>query len=338
MPKKKNPHYDSAKPHHTPDGFRNPDPLVVRAGDFSRWRAERRAQRLPRPPAEGYAAFCQRCWQAPDFSGTDDAVWWLGHASVLLRLNGRYVLTDPALSDRASPVQFAGPKRRLPPAARVDTLPGVDVVLISHNHYDHLDAPSIARLRRRFPQAQYLVPLGLGPWMRARGLKNVREMDWWDSASVDGLDVHFVPAQHWSKRTLWDTNRSLWGGWVVTRPGLRFYFAGDTGYTPHLAEIGERLGPFDLAALPIGAYQPRWFMEAQHVDPPQSVQMFRELRCRQAFAIHWGAFELADDALDAPPADLAAALQAQGVPADRFQAINTGARIDLPLPADDPAP
>lgn len=263
----KNPHYDPARPHHTPTGFRNLDPMPRGAGDLQRWRRERRANKLPKAPALGYAAFRTQWWQAADFSGAGDAIWWLGHACVLLRLDGQTILIDPALSDRASPVRFAGPRRLLPPGATVATLPRIDIVLISHSHYDHLDKPSIRKLLARFPDATYLVPLGLATWMRKRGIERVQELDWWDAVDIGGSTLTFVPARHWTQRTLWDANRSLWGGWVVHRQGFRFYFAGDTGYSPRLAEIGARLGPFDVAAIPIGAYEPRWFMQAQHVDP-----------------------------------------------------------------------
>lgn len=327
----KNPHYDPTKPHHTPTGFQNLDPNARRFGDVRRWQRERRAAKLPKAPDQGYDAFRAQWWQAADFSGTGDAAWWLGHASMLLRVGGQTILTDPALSDRVSPVSFAGPRRLLPPGATVATLPHIDVVLISHSHYDHLDKPSIRKLLARFPDAAYLVPLGLATWMRNRGIDKVQELDWWDASELGGSTFTFVPAQHWTQRTLWDRNRSLWGGWVVRRGDFSFYFAGDTGYTTSLADIGDRLGPFDLAAIPIGAYEPRWFMQAQHIDPAQAVQLHRELRSRHSIAIHWGAFELADDALDAPPEVLEEALAAQAVDAASFAVMRTGGRLDLPV-------
>jgi L-ascorbate metabolism protein UlaG (beta-lactamase superfamily) len=326
----KNPHYDPTRPHHTPTGFQNLDPTARRFADLRRWQRERRANKLPKAPVQGYDAFRAQWWQQADFSGSGDAAWWLGHACVLLRLGGQTILMDPALSDRVSPVSFAGPRRLLPPGATVATLPRIDVVLISHSHYDHLDKPTIRKLLARFPDATYLVPLNLATWMRARGITKVQELDWWDSTEVGGTTFTFVPAQHWTQRTPWDRNRCLWGGWVVRRDDFRFWFAGDTGYTPRLKEIGDRFGPFDLAAIPIGAYEPRWFMQAQHIDPAQAVQLHRELRSRHSFAIHWGAFELADDALDAPPEVLTESLAEQGVDAASFHVMRTGARLDLP--------
>ncbi|WP_049623452.1 MBL fold metallo-hydrolase [Frateuria defendens] len=325
----RNPYFDPGKPHHTPQGFRNLEPTTRRPGDLDRWRRERREAGLPKPPREGYEAFQAAWWQRADFSAPGEAVWWLGHACVLLRVGGLTVLTDPALSPRASPLSFAGPRRRTPPPASVAELPPIDVVAISHNHYDHLDRRSVRQLARRFPEARFLVPLGLKRWLERHGMRHTQELDWWQETRLGGATFTCVPARHWSARTLWDANRSLWGGWVVRAEDFRFYFAGDTGYSERLAEIGARLGPIDLAALPIGAYAPRWFMHGQHTDPAQAVQLHRELGCRRSFGIHWGAFELADESLDEPPALLAQALQAQGVAPDRFRLLRTGERWAL---------
>lgn len=325
----RNPYYDPALPHHLPQGFRNQEPASRNAGDLQRWRKERREAHLPKPPADGYATFREIWWQPADFSAAADAAWWLGHACVLLRVGGLHVLTDPVLSPRASPFSFAGPKRRTPVPATVAQLPVIDAVLISHNHYDHLDRRSVRQLARRFPDALFLVPLGLRAWLEREGARRVQELDWWQSTRLGDAEFTCVPARHWSARSLWDRNRTLWGGWVMRHAGVCFYFAGDTGYSERLAEIGARLGPIDLAALPIGAYAPRWFMRGQHVDPAEAVQLHRELGCRRSLAIHWGAFELADEPLDEPPALLAEALREQGVPAEEFRAIKIGARWPL---------
>ncbi|SEV88918.1 MBL fold metallo-hydrolase [Luteibacter sp. 329MFSha] len=324
-----NPYYDPSKPHHTPEGFRNPEPETRGQGDLQRWRRERKEQRLPRAPEEGYEAFSRRWWQRATFDGAGDAAWWLGHATMLVRHGGVTVLTDPVLGRRASPLSFAGPLRRTAAPVDVAGLPPIDVVAISHNHYDHLDAATVRALARRFPRALFLVPLGLKRWFARRGIENVRELDWWDSTDVGGATFTFVPARHWSARTLWNRNRSLWGGWVMACDGFRFWFAGDTGYSERLAEIGERMGPIDLAAVPIGAYAPRWFMRAQHVDPAEAVQLHREVGVRRSIAIHWGAFELADDALDEPPRLLGGALDAAGMSRDEFLLLNIGGRIAL---------
>lgn len=165
----KNPWYDSSKAHHTPEGFCNPEPERRKPGDLQRWRRERKAQGLPLPPQQGYGAFTEQWWQPADISGSDDRIWWLGHAAVLLRLNQQYILIDPALSSRASPLSFAGPQRKTPAPLSIADLPRLDVVLISHNHYDHLDRPTVKAIVRRFPQATFIVPLGLAKWCRAQG-------------------------------------------------------------------------------------------------------------------------------------------------------------------------
>jgi L-ascorbate metabolism protein UlaG (beta-lactamase superfamily) len=305
--------------------FHNQDPHAAIGGGLLRWRWEKFRAGVPKPPAGGYAAFAER-WRVPaDFSpDLNSRVWWLGHATVLLRLGGINIITDPQLSERASPFSFVGPKRFVAAPSDVPHLPKIDVLLISHNHYDHLDAPTVRALLRANPSMVCYVPLGLKPWFEKRGAQHIHELAWWQSRPFQDLDIHCVPAQHWSARGLFDRNQTFWSGWVVKGHGLNFYFSGDTGYTPHLQEIASRLGPPDLAALPIGAYEPRWFMQPQHVDPPEAVQLHRELRIRNSLAIHWGTFELADDSLDAPAIALAEALRQSGLGEDDFWVMRQG--------------
>ncbi|WP_043693514.1 MBL fold metallo-hydrolase [Luteibacter sp. 9133] len=324
-----NPFHDPSKPHHTAEGFRNLEPETRPPDGLRRWRRERKEQGLPKPPEGGYESFSRRWWQGADVSGDADAAWWLGHATVLVRKAGLTVLTDPVLSRRASPLSFLGPARRTVAPVDVASLPAIDVVVISHNHYDHLDKATVHALSRRFPDAVFLVPLGLKRWFDRQRIGNVRELDWWATTDVRGATFTFVPARHWSARTLWDRNRSLWGGWVMAHEGFRFWFAGDTGYSDKLAEIGRRTGPIDLAAIPIGAYAPRWFMHGQHVDPAQAVQLHREIGVRRSIAIHWGVFELADDPLDEPPQLLGEALTQSGLSADDFMLLPIGGRTSL---------
>ncbi len=323
----KNRYYDPSKAHHTPEGFTNPEPHHRGEGDFKRWQRERKAQQLPKPPRMGYQRFIAEWWQKADFNGSDDRLWFLGHACLLLRIAGKTVLTDPALSERASPLKFYGPKRKTPVAANVADLPPIDYVVLSHNHYDHLDKTTIKKLLRRFPQLKFIVPLGMKTWLVRQGARFVEELDWWQEHTAGDLTFHAVPARHWSMRTPWDRNRSLWCGWVVTNPALRFYFSGDSGYSRQFKEIGQRLGPFDLAAIPIGAYAPRWFMSAQHMDPQQAVMVFSELKCRKAVPIHWGVFELADESLDEPLHELALAKEAHADVAPRFLPLKIGQSI-----------
>jgi N-acyl-phosphatidylethanolamine-hydrolysing phospholipase D len=226
------------------------------------------------------------------------SVTWVGHSTLLVRMDGVTFLTDPMFSERASPVGFAGPKRLVPPGVPLAALPPIDFVLLSHDHYDHTDLPSVEALARR--GARFLVPLGLGPLLRDAGGDAV-ELDWWQEATVGPVRVHAVPAQHFSGRSLGDANRRLWGGWVVAGPTRRFYHGGDTGYFAGFAEIGARLGPLDLAALPIGAYEPASIMGFVHLDPEEAVRAAIDLRAARVVGMHFGTFDLTDEPLDEPP-------------------------------------
>jgi L-ascorbate metabolism protein UlaG (beta-lactamase superfamily) len=257
-------------------------------------------------------------------------VTWIGHATALVQIGALRVLTDPQFSERAFPVQWAGPKRHQPPAIALADLPHIDVVVISHNHYDHLDKNSVLALNRQ-PGGPplFIVPLGLEVWLKDIGIDNVRALDWWDSLEVAAAKVTLTPLQHWSRRTLWDSNASLWGGYVVE--GLsngvsrRVFFAGDTGYSAqHFRDIGAKYGPIDLALIPIGAYEPRWFMQPQHVNPEEAVQVHRDLRAKVSLGIHWGTFQLTDEPLDAPVTELATARTKFGVREDEFFVLQHG--------------
>ncbi|XP_024913023.1 N-acyl-phosphatidylethanolamine-hydrolyzing phospholipase D isoform X2 [Cynoglossus semilaevis] len=255
-------------------------------------------------------------------------VTWLGHATVLVEINGLNILTDPIFSQRASPVQFAGPKRYRGPPCRVEQLPRIDAVVISHSHYDHLDAGSVASLNAHFgAELRWFVPLGLMDWLVKMGCENVMELDWWQENCVPGHDeVTFVctPAQHWSKRTALDDNKSLWGSWTILGPEHRFFFAGDTGYCASFKEIGQRFGPFDLAAIPIGAYCPREVMKGQHVDPEEAVQIHLDLQAKKSVAIHWGTFALAHEFYMEPPVLLREALEQKGLDPHSFFTLHHG--------------
>jgi L-ascorbate metabolism protein UlaG (beta-lactamase superfamily) len=320
----KNPWFDPQRPHHLPDGFRNLQPLTRQPGDVKRWRKERKEQGLPHPPSGGYRAFNERWWQKASVTGSDDRIWWLGHASLLLRLQGLYLLTDPVFSRRASPLSFMGPLRKTPVSLSISELPRLDAVFISHNHYDHLDSATVRQISRRFPEVHFFVPLGLKRWFTRRGVRHVTELDWWQALTWNGLVITAVPAQHWSMRSFWDRNRSLWCGWIIEAPALRFWFSGDTGYTSDLAEIALRLGPLDAAAIPIGAYSPRWFMGSHHMDPEQAVKLWQQIGRPKTIPIHWGVFELADESLDMPPEELLAALETTGEQGGGFVPFSIG--------------
>ena len=329
-----NSNYDHTKSHHTPDGFRNNyvEQLGNSGGSFWKWQRERLLAGLPKPPENGYRFEQVKpdlTWLAGNRSET--AATWIGHATVLLQVAGINILTDPHLTERASPVSFAGPKRRVPPALDFDTLPHIDMVVISHNHYDHLDLQTVQRLSRQSGGSpRFFVPLGNKPWFTALGIADVVEMDWWDKRDFKGLEIHFTPVQHWSARGLADRFASLWGGWYVKAPGFSAFFAGDTGYSKDFADIAARLGPVDFAMLPVGAYEPRWFMAAQHVDPGEAIRIHQDLRARVSMGIHWGTFELTDEALDEPPRRLALELARAGIGRDVFSVVRHGETMRFP--------
>ncbi|TCV99995.1 MBL fold metallo-hydrolase [Biostraticola tofi] len=325
----KNPWFDPLKPHHTPDGFRNTEPTTHRPDAYKQWQKQRKAEGLPRPPEGGYRRFIQRWWQPADLAGSEDAIWWLGHACILVRAQGRYLLVDPALAQRASPLSFIGPARKTPSPINLDSLPSLDAIIYSHNHYDHLDKRSLKQLLRRFPQVPVIAPLGMSRSLIRMGARDIKQCDWWDSLAIAGMRLHAVPARHWSMRSLWDRNQSLWCGWVLETAAWRFYFSGDSGYSPTLTEIGQRLGPFDIAALPIGAYAPEWFMGDSHMSPASAVTLFTELGSPRVIPIHWGVFELADESLDEPPRELKRALQQAGIDNNKFSPLKIGERIIL---------
>ena len=238
------------------------------------------------------------------------SVTWVGHSTVLLQLGRLNVLTDPVWSERASPLAWMGPRRLMAPGIDFDALPPIDVVLLSHNHYDHLDATTVRRIAARFPDAAWLCPLGLGPLLHRLGVSHFVERDWWQSLDTLSLPTAFsatcAPAQHFSARGLRDRNATLWCSWAIEADGVRVYFGGDTGLHPEFAAIGSRLGPFDLVMLPIGAYEPRWFMRSVHCNPEDAVAAYRALTSGVAvappcLALHWGTFRLTDEPVEDPP-------------------------------------
>ena len=239
---------------------------------------------------------------------SDAQVTWIGHSTFLLQVDGLNILTDPIFSERASPVSFAGPKRTTPPAMTVEQLPPIHVVLISHNHYDHLDKPSIRALQSKQPgnSPRYYVPLGQKAWFDKLGIARVTELDWWDKAKIGNATVHGVPVQHWSSRSPFDRNKVLWAGFVIDSPSLRTLFVGDSGYSNDFKVIAQRLGKVDLALVPIGAYAPRWFMKSAHMNPEEALQVVQDVGAKRAIGMHWGTFALTDEPM-AEPGERAAA-------------------------------
>ena len=350
-----NPHFDAAKAHHAREGFQNNYTGAVNKsiGELVRWQFERLAQGLPKPPDAPTPL------AAPDLESikryqsdfalnplTPPMMTWVGHATVLMQAGGLNVLTDPVFSKRASPAQWVGPERVQPPGIAIADLPPIDVVVISHNHYDHLDHQSVLDIARHVESLQgrplFLVPLGLKAWFADLGLPNTRELDWWDTHTERGVTFTLTPAQHWSSRGIGDRNQTLWGAWAVTAPDLHWYFAGDTGYSKDFLDTAARFAPqhsagqgggFDLALIPLGAYQPRWFLAEQHVNPEEAVQIHEDLKAKQSVGIHWGTFALSDESLDQPPKDLAIARAAKNISSGDFSVMAIGeTRVLTPRP------
>jgi len=230
-------------------------------------------------------------------------VTFVNHSTFLVQLPGINILTDPVWSERVSPVSWTGPKRVRVPGLAWHHLPKIHVVLISHNHYDHLDLPTLHRLYER-DRPLFMVGLGVKKFLEDEGLKRVIDRDWWEASEIKigdkQIKVTFVPAQHFSGRSLWDRNATLWGGFVVESDAGRFYHAGDSGYAPHFKDIGTRFPSLDLAMLPIGAYEPRWFMKMAHVNPEEAVQAHLDLGAKQSVGMHFGTFQLTDESIDDP--------------------------------------
>jgi len=249
------------------------------------------------------------------------SVTWIGHSTFLVRMDGMTFLTDPMFSERASPLSFAGPKRLVPPGVPLDALPPVDFVTLSHDHYDHTDLPSIEALAKR--GTRFVAGLGMGDLVRSAG-GEVVELDWGDSIDIGAVRVHCVPAQHFSGRSIVRGRRRLWVGWVVEGPTRRFYHAGDTGYSDGFRAVREQFGRIDLAALPIGAYDPPAIMRFVHLDPEEAIQAARDLDARHAVAMHWGTFDLTDEPLDEPPRRFLAAAEVASLGPDRAWVLAVG--------------
>lgn len=314
---------DQRPPHHLPGtGFTNPWPTAHFGGRGSvlQWWWERRTRVLPPDPAPGALPVAQSVIAHPHAPPDEIRATWVGHASFLLQVGGRNLLVDPHWSNRASPLRWAGPRRFLPPGVPFEGLPPIHAVLLSHDHYDHLDEPTVRRLVARFGERlRWFTPLGYGRWLAKRGAR-ATEMDWWEEAEMDGLQIHCLPAQHWSSRAPWDRFRRLWCSWAVTtHAGRSVFFAGDSGWFPGYADIRRRVGDLDLALLPIGAYEPRWFMQPSHMNPEEAVQAYRELGGQGIFCgMHWGTFRLTDEDPLEPPARTRSAWVAAGLPPERL--------------------
>ncbi len=256
-------------------------------------------------------------------------ITFVNQASFYIQTQNLSLLTDPVFSMRTSPVTFAGPKRVRPPGLQISEIPKLDIVLISHNHYDHMDKESIQQLSARF-NPLFIVPLKNKELVQSFGAKRVIELDWWqESQELPLIKVTLVPSQHWSSRGFFDRNTALWGGFVIEADGLNVFFAGDTGYGPHFSWIQKKWPGMDLSILPIGAYEPRWFMGAYHMNPQDAVKAHKDLNARRSIGCHFGTFQLTDEAIDAPLKDLEKAKAIYQIQDEHFQTLMNGESLQI---------
>ena len=259
---------------------------------------------------------------------SDAVVTFIGHATFLIQTAAGNILTDPMYSQRAGPFNLMGPRRVRQPAVRFDDLPPIAIVLLSHNHYDHCDLRTLGMLAERFDPL-VVTPLRNGALVRSSGIRRVEELDWWQDAKSSALPITLTPAHHFSARSPLDRNRALWGGFMLMAAGTRIFFAGDSAYAPFFRDIRERLGPIDLALLPIGAYEPRWFMQAVHMNPAEAVQAHLDLDASESVGMHFGTFQMTIEGIDEPVRALEEARRARNIPPARFRTIGFGESLRL---------
>ncbi|MDB5240063.1 MAG: twin-arginine translocation pathway signal [Spirosoma sp.] len=300
----------------SPKGFREVIGWQLNHERTQPWPAFHNDQPGPAPPAR--------------VSDGSVRVTYVNHSTLLLQFDGLNVLTDPIYENRVSPFQFVGPKRNSPPGIRFDDLPTIDLLLLSHNHWDHLEIATVQKLCAR-DKTRIFCPLGVKAFLEQNGCQNVTEMDWQQSVVYNpSTTIHCLPAQHFSGRGLFDRNGTLWAGYLIENKAVgKLYFAGDSGYGPHFRAIGERFGPLQLALIPIGAYKPNWFMSPVHCSPAEAVQIHADVRSEQSVAIHFGTFPLADDGELEPVDDLRKALADKSILPDQFRALKPGSSLTL---------
>jgi L-ascorbate metabolism protein UlaG (beta-lactamase superfamily) len=305
------------------DGERFFNPAGAAAQPFS---AVPRMMAEPRQPWPRHIAVTPQ--RPPPLDGASAAITFIGHSTFLIQTASGNILTDPMFSNRAGPLRVLGPRRVRQPAVRFDDLPPISMVLLSHNHYDHCDRRTLRKLATRFDPI-VVTPLGNGALVRSAGVARVEELDWWEEAKASTLPVALTPARHFSARTPFDRNRALWGGFVLSLGDTRIFFAGDTAYGGFFRDVRRRLGSIDLALLPIGAYEPRWFMQAVHMNPEEAVQAHLDLEASRSIGMHFGTFQLTAEAIDAPLRALQDACHARNVPPSRFRALDFGGSTRL---------
>jgi L-ascorbate metabolism protein UlaG (beta-lactamase superfamily) len=312
-------HFDGERFHNRERGWQT-------EGSFLKWQATRERGAWPEHPEATYGP--------PPPERVDDGrlrLTFINHSTTLIQMDGVNILTDPVWSERVSPASFVGPRRHRSPGIRFDDLPPIDLVLVSHNHYDHMDVATLHRLRRNIP---IVTPLGNAALLRRYGIHGAIDLDWWETTQhANGIETTAVPARHFSARALSDRNRNLWSGFVISGKSGHVYFAGDTGWGNHFAEIGRRFAPIRAALLPIGSYLPRWFMQPAHIDPAQAVDAHFALGARTSVAVHFGTFALGDDGEYDPVHDLNLALAGKALAENGnppFLVLDQGEGRDLP--------
>lgn len=282
-------------------------------------------------PAKGNPAPESFVYPVPGKPFNESEPWtmWINHSTFLIQVGGLYFLTDPIWAQRCSPLSFLGPKRRHKAPIEISELPKIDYVLISHDHYDHLDKEAVLKLFKRFPDIIWLVPIGVKKWFNKLGISKVYEFNWWEQKEFGQVKVTATPTQHFSGRSPLSMNQTLWCGYVVECQGKRFYFVGDTGYNPYdFNEIGKRWDKMDLSLIPIGSYVPRAFMSPVHIEPRDAVQIHQEVRSQFSIGMHWKTFRLSDEPLNQPPYDLFIELQKEGIDPHQFIVIQPGLPIN----------
>ncbi len=255
---------------------------------------------------------------------------WIGHSTYLIEVDSLSILTDPVWESYCSPIPIPALRRYSEPSIPLADLPPIDIVLLSHNHYDHLDAKTVSALHRFHPQIEWIVPERLSPWFRKRGIHAVTELPRWKPHNMKNCKITAVPAQHFSGRTLWDKNKTHWNGYVVETPSKKIYFTGDTGYNPYdFKAIGDHFGSLDLSLIPIGSYIPREFMKSVHISPQEAVQIHREVHSRFSLGMHWNTFCLSDEPQDQPPFDLYLAMEEERLPFETFLPVELGTYVNF---------
>jgi len=288
-------------------------------GEILRWQLTRKPKKWPKWIPNTFVP------QLPTHVAEEAAaITFINHATCLIQTHTLNILTDPVWSDRVSPFSFIGPARGRAPGLSLEGLPPIDIVLISHNHYDHMDIATLKWLEKKF-KPLFFVPLGDKKILKRHGLTQVYALDWWDNHIIScNSKVTFIPAQHFSGRTLMDRNKSLWGGYVIEENALKILFAGDTGYSPHFKEVFAKFGSMDIALLPIGAYKPQHLMKPVHMDPAEAVLAHGDLKAKQSIAIHFGTFQLTDEGIDEPVIDLYQAMAQKKIDLHSFKVLKEG--------------